>query len=80
MTKTDIDMHPNDIDFHYPLVEMPFYHWLETHDIPYFEEAVRTYLHIGLRPKPSNMTGRDLNCYRCCHMHFYWLRAQGLQA
>jgi len=67
---------PRDIDMEYPIMDTPFYHWLEQHDVPYFELACRTYLHIGMRKPPSNMTGRDFNCMRCTHMHFYWMKAQ----
>ena len=67
---------PKDIDMEYPIADTPFYAWLKEHDIPYFEEAVRTYLKIGLRPRPSNMTNRDVNCMRCTHMHFYWVKQQ----
>ena len=75
----DCKVDPKDIDMEYPIEDTPFYLWLKTHDIPYFEEACRTYLKIGLRPLPSNMTGRDVNCMRCTHMHFYWLRVQGVR-
>lgn len=60
----------------YPIVDTPFYKWLGTHDIPYFELACRTYLHMGMRKRPPNMTGRDFNCMRCTHMHFYWIKQQ----
>lgn len=69
-------LHPNDIDMDYPLVDTPFYIWLTEHPITHFEEAVRTYLHIGLRPRPSNMTKRDVNCMRCIHMHYFWIKQQ----
>ena len=62
---------PRDIDMTYPIRDTPFYHWLESHDIPYFELACRTYLKLGMRKRPSNMTGRDFNCMRCTHMAFY---------
>ena len=55
----------------YPIKDTPFYHWLETHDIPYFEEACRTYLKLGMRKPPPNISGRDFNCMRCTHMAFY---------
>lgn len=71
----DVTLDPRDIDMDYPIVDTPFYAWLIQHDIPYFEEAARTYLKIGLRPRPSNMTPRDVNCMRCTHMHFYWMKA-----
>jgi len=72
-----ITVHPKDVDMEYPIEDTPFYHWLEEldHDIPYFEEACRTYLHIGMRPAPANITGREFNSMRCIHMHYYWLKA-----
>ena len=75
----DCELHPDDIDMQFPIENTPFYAWLKEHDIPYFEEAVRTYLRIGMRPLPDNMTRRDVNCMRCTHMHFYWLRIKGIR-
>ena len=65
---------PKDIDMDYPIVDTPFYHWLEDNNIPHFEHAFRKYLKLGLRSPPATMTGRDINCMRCTHMHFYWVR------
>lgn len=73
---SDCEIDPHDIDMDYPMEQTPFFKWLDAgNGGAYFEEAVRTYLHWGLRPRPTNLTGRDVNCLRCTHSHYYWLKA-----